>query len=100
MSARPASPLADRALAIMVFVIVLDIALVWPLASLLSGSRAWAEALMSLVLLLAALAIWGNLWLTDVFAATSIACIAARIGNALWPSEGLEYAGAGLAAVN
>ena len=91
---------ADRALTMMVCVIVIDVFLLTPLAEMLGGSRHWGDMIFSVVLLLGALTIWGNLWLADVFVATSIAAIGARVGFMFRPEEWLEYTGAILAAVN
>ena len=93
-------PFADRALTIMLFVIVVDIFLVAPLVHAAGGSRHWSHIVISAVLLLGAMAIWGNLWLTDLFVATSIACIFARVGEMRWGNEEFEYAGTILAALN
>lgn len=93
-------PFADRALTIMLFVIVVDLFLVSPLAQTIAGSRHWSHILLSAVLLLGALVIWGNLWLTDFFVATSIACIFAGVAHWKWGHEEFEYAGTILAAVN
>lgn len=85
-------PFADRALTLMVCVIVIDIFLVSPLADVASGSRHWSHVLLSAVLLMGAMAIWGNLWLTDMFVAMSIACIGARLGRIYWGNEEFAYA--------
>lgn len=93
-------PFADRALTIMLFVIVVDIFLVSALVQAAGGSRHWSHILLSAVLLLGALVIWGNLWLTDFFVATSIACIFAWGAHLKWGHEEFEYAGTMLTAVN
>jgi hypothetical protein len=93
-------PFADRALSIMVCVIVIDIFLVSPLADVASGSRHWSQILLAGVLLLGAMAIWGNLWLTDIFVATSIASIGARLGRLYWGHEEFAYAAHLFAAVS
>ena len=84
----------------MVCVIVIDVFLVSPLADIASGSRHWAHILLALVLLLGAMAIWGNLWLTDIFVATSIASIGARFGRIYWGNEEFAYASHLFAAVS
>ena len=86
-------PFADRALTLMLFVIVFDIFLVAPLSELTAGSRHWSHIVLMTVLALSALLIWGNLWLTDIFVAMSIACIASRLGLVFWGNEVFEYAG-------
>ena len=86
-------PLADRALTLMLFVLVLDIFLVVPLSELTSGSGHWSHVFLMGVLGLAALAIWGNLWLTDLFVAGCIACIASRLAYLKWGHEDLLYVG-------
>jgi hypothetical protein len=85
-------PFADRALTIMVSVIVIDIFLVSPLADVASGSRHWSHILLAAVLLAGAMAIWGNLWLTDMFVAVSIASIGARLGRLYWGNDLFAYA--------
>lgn len=91
-------PFADRALTIMLFVLVVDIFLVAPLSELTAGSRHWSHVILMAVLGLGALAIWGNLWLTDVFVAMSIACVGARLGYMRWGNEGFLYVGYPMAA--
>ena len=93
-------PLADRMLTVMVTIIVIDLALVSPMAGMVGESRHWADIVLSLVLLLGTLVIWGNLWLTDLFVATSIACVASRLGYIRWGTVEWEYAGSALASVN
>jgi hypothetical protein len=85
-------PFADRALTIMVCVIVVDIFLVSPLADVASGSRHWSHIMLAAVLLVGAMAIWGNLWLTDIFVAVSIASIGARLGRLYWGHDEFAYA--------
>jgi hypothetical protein len=84
-------PFADRALTIMVFVIVVDVFLFSPMADMLGGTRHWAELVFTVVLVLGALVIWGNLWITDLFVATGIASIAIRVGLVGTEGEALEY---------
>lgn len=86
-------PLADRALTLMLFVLVVDIFLVAPLTELTAGSRHWSHIFLMSILALSALMIWGNLWLTDIFVAGSIACIATRLAFVFWGKEEFEYAG-------
>ena len=93
-------PFADRALTIMVFVIVVDVFLVRPLTESAGGGRHWSFIVLTLVLLMGALAIWGNLWITDLFVATSIGCIGARLGVVFWGHADLEAASYALAAAN
>ena len=83
----------------MVCVIVIDLFLVSPLADLASGSRHWTHILLAAVLLLGAMAIWGNLWLTDFFVAACIASIGARAGLLYWGHEEFAYASHLFAAV-
>jgi hypothetical protein len=45
------------------------------------------------VLAMSALLIWGNLWVTDIFVAMCIACIALRMGFVHWGVEEFEFAG-------
>ena len=71
---------ADRALTIMVFLIVVDVFLFRPLADAIGGSRHWSFIVLCGVLLLGAMSIWGNLWLTDMFVALTVASIGARLG--------------------
>ena len=98
-SAQPRQmPLADRALTLMLFVLVVDIFLVAPLSEMTAGSGHWGHILLVAVLGMAALAIWGNLWLTDLFVAGCIACIACRLAFVRWGGEELLYAGYVLAA--
>jgi len=86
-------PFADRALTLMLFVLVVDIFLVIPLSELTAGSRHWSHIVLMGVLVLSALMIWGNLWLTDIFVAMAIACIATRIALVFWGNEIFEFAG-------
>ena len=86
-------PFADRALTVMLFVIVVDIFLVAPLLELTAGSRHWSHVILMGVLGAGALFIWGNLWLTDVLVAMSIACIGARLGYLRWGHEEFLYFG-------
>jgi hypothetical protein len=91
---------ADRALTIMVALIMVDVFLVSPLADVASGSRHWGHVLLPTVLVLGAMAIWGNLWLTDFFVATSIASIGARLGRLYWGHDEFAYASHILGAVS
>jgi hypothetical protein len=86
-------PFADRALTIMLFVLVVDIFLVVPLSELTAGSRHWSHIVLVTVLGLSALFIWGNLWLTDLFVAMCIACIGSRLGYIAWGHEEFLYFG-------
>ncbi|QJR14792.1 potassium channel family protein [Usitatibacter palustris] len=82
-------PLADRALTMMVVVIFIDIFLLSPIAESLGGNRHWADLILAVVLLLGALAIWGNLWIADFFVATTIGSIGLSLGTVLklWPEQ-------------
>jgi hypothetical protein len=91
-------PFADRALTLMLFVMVVDIFLVIPLSELAAGSGHWSHVFLMTVLGLSALAIWGNLWLTDLFVAGCIACVTCRIAYLKWGTEELLYVGYILAA--
>jgi hypothetical protein len=91
-------PFADRALTLMLFVLVVDIFLVAPLTELTAGSRHWSHIFLMSVLAVSALLIWGNLWLTDMFVAGSIACVASRLAFVYFGAEEFEYAGYVLAA--
>ena len=91
-------PFAERALTIMVCVIVVDIFLISPLTGIASGSGHWSNVLLYAVLLLGAMVVWGNLGLTDLFVAASIASIGARLGKVYWGHEGFDYASYILAA--
>ena len=93
-------PFADRALTIMLFVLVVDLVLIAPLSELAAGSRHWGHVLLMSVLVVSALLIWGNLWLTDMFVAGAIACIASRLAYLQWGYDGFEAAGYVLAAVS
>jgi Ion channel len=95
----PAS-LADRALTMLVILILIDVFLLAPIAELYGGSHAWSDLVFSAVLVLGALAIWGDLWLTDVFVATGIVSIAIRIAIILDPSLQLSIWDASFAAAN
>ena len=86
-------PFADRALTIMLFVLVVDIFLVVPLSELTAGSRHWSHIILMGVLGLGALLIWGNLWLTDLIVALCIVCIGARFGYLQWGYEDFLYFG-------
>ena len=91
-------PFADRALTLMLFVLVVDLFLVAPLTELTAGSRHWSHIFLMAVLGVSALLIWGNLWLTDMFVAGAIACVASRLGLVYFGAEEFEYAGYLLAA--
>jgi hypothetical protein len=91
-------PFADRALTLMLFVLVVDIFLVAPLTELTAGSRHWSHIFLMSVLAISALMIWGNLWLTDMFVAGAIACVASRLAFVYFGAEEFEYAGYVLAA--
>lgn len=95
----PAS-LADRALTMLVVLILIDVFLLAPLAELYGGTHAWSDLVFSAVLVLGALAIWGDLWLTDVFVATGIVSIAIRIAVILNPELQLRTWDASFAAIN
>jgi hypothetical protein len=86
-------PFADRALTLMLFVLVVDIFLVAPLTELTAGSRHWSHIFLMSVLALSALMIWGNLWLTDMFVAGAIACVASRLAFVYFGAEEFEYVG-------
>jgi len=86
-------PFADRALTLMLFVLVVDIFLVAPLTELTAGSRHWSHIFLMGVLAISALLIWGNLWLTDIFVAMCIACIASRLGLVFVGNETFEFFG-------
>jgi hypothetical protein len=90
---RDKHPFADRALTIMLFVLVVDIFLVIPVSELTAGSRHWSHIILMGVLGLGALFIWGNLWLTDFFVAICIVCIGARLGYLGWGYEEFLYFG-------
>jgi hypothetical protein len=91
-------PFADRALTIMLFVLVVDIFLVAPVSELTAGSRHWSHIILVTVLCLGALAIWGNLWLTDMFVAMSIACVGSRLAYIRWGHDEFLYVGYVMAA--
>ena len=91
-------PFADRALTLMLFVLVVDVFLVAPLSEVAVGSRHWAHIVLMIVVGLSALAIWGNLWLTDFFVALSVACVGSRLGYLQWGNEDFLYAGYAMAA--
>jgi hypothetical protein len=86
-------PFADRALTLMLFVLVVDIFLVVPLSQIAAGSNHWSHIFLMGVLGLAALMIWGNLWLTDLFVAGCIACVTCRLAYVRWGAEDLLVAG-------
>jgi hypothetical protein len=86
-------PFADRALTLMLFVLIVDIFLVAPLSEMTAGSRHWSHIVLMSVLAVSALLIWGNLWLTDIFVAMCIACISSRLGLVFWGNEVFEYFG-------
>ena len=86
-------PFADRALTLMLFVLVVDIFLVAPLSELAAGSAHWSHIFLMGVLGLAALMIWGNLWVTDLFVAGCIACVTCRLSYVAWGAEDLLYVG-------
>jgi len=90
-------PFADRALRWMVFVIVVDVFLLGPFVAMLGVSWRWADLVMAVVLMLGALVTWGNLWVADMFVATSIGWIAMRLAGLAWPDESFEYACSALA---
>lgn len=92
-------PFADRALTLMLFVLVVDIFLVAPLTELTAGSRHWSHIFLMSVLAVSALLIWGNLWLTDMFVAGAISCVASRLAFVYFGAEEFEYAGYMLATV-
>jgi hypothetical protein len=91
---------ADRALTVMVSVIIVDVFLLSPLAELIGGTRNWSELVFTIVLVLGALVIWGNLWITDLFVATGIASVAIRVGLVDAGGGTLEYLAAICACVN
>ena len=107
MSTEPAAgvrsrklPFADRALTIMVCLIVVDVFLVRPLIEVAGASRHWAFLVVAVVMLAGGMVIWGNLWITDLFVASGIACIGARIGLVYGGDPELEAASYVLAAAN
>ncbi|MCA3002644.1 MAG: two pore domain potassium channel family protein [Rhodocyclaceae bacterium] len=94
------SPFADRALTWMVGIIVVDVFFICPLAETFSNNPAWFDLSLTIVLVLGALVVWGNLLLADVFVATGIVTIATRLAAILMPEWDLRLYDALFAALN
>jgi hypothetical protein len=91
------NPLADRALTILTIVLLVDVFVAAPIAESIGGSYIWADLAFIAVLVLGALAIWGDSLVADVFAAAGVASVGLRITAIISPGTTLAIIDASLA---
>jgi hypothetical protein len=72
------NPLAERALTILAVLLVIDVFVIVPLAESVGGNYVWADLAFIAVLVLGALAIWGDTMLANAFVASGIVSIGLR----------------------
>jgi hypothetical protein len=94
------TPLADRALTMLVVLLTVDIFLLAPLVEIYGKSHLIADLVFTIVLVLGGLVIWGNLWITDIFVATGIVSIGLRIANIWFPDADVREWDAAFAIFN
>jgi hypothetical protein len=100
--ARPglSSPLADRALTVLVVLLVVDVFLLAPLVEMYGRNYLLADLVFTAVLVVGGLVIWGDLWVTNIFVATGIISITLRIANIWFPETDVRAWDAGFAIFN
>lgn len=91
------SPLAERALTILTIVLLVNVFIAAPIAESIGGSYIWADLAFIAVLVLGALAIWGDSFVADVFAAAGVASVGLRITAIFSPGTTLAIIDAALA---
>jgi Ion channel len=94
------TPLADRALTILVALLVVDVFLLAPIVEMFGKNYLLADLVFTAVLVLGGLVIWGDLWITNIFVATGIISIALRTANIWLPDVDVRAWDAGFAIFN
>lgn len=100
--ARPgiSTPLADRALTMLVVLLTVDVFLLAPLVEMYGKNYLLADLVFTAVLVVGGLVIWGDLWITNIFVATGIISIGLRTANIWLPDADVRAWDAGFAIFN
>ncbi|MBL8515880.1 MAG: two pore domain potassium channel family protein [Betaproteobacteria bacterium] len=94
------TPLADRALTILVALLVVDVFFLAPLVEMFGKNYLLADLVFTAVLVMGGLVIWGDLWITNIFVATGIISIGLRVANIWLPEADVRAWDAGFAIFN
>lgn len=94
------TPLADRALSILVTLLAVDIFLLAPLVEIYGQNYLLADLVFTAVLVFGGLVIWGDLWITNIFVATGVISITLRVTNIWFPETDVRAWDAAFAIFN
>lgn len=93
-------PFADKALTILVCLLLADVFLLAPLVEMFGRNHLLADLVFTAVLVFGGLVIWGDLWITNIFVATGIISISLRVAGVWLPDVDVRAWDAGFAIFN